>query len=223
MILTGAASAHRAACASAMLLLLLLLVAASGAATPAQTKPEQSIGGKEHDDNILGVRLGMDVPTALRAVFEHTATRPAPSKPDALKAEGVDKRDIRVVYKKLKEGELQIVFAGGKSGFVKEATIIYARKYHFSDLQLMWTGDIGRAIGGQRYDDRYIIGYTEESAARRHQLWYREEKTASGYRARVQFTAGKEREQADGQFIERKAIFVAPGDDEKFLKAVGLR
>ena len=73
----------------------------------------KSIGGKEHDDNILGVKIGMTVPQALEAVFVNANRKPAQEKPDVMRQEGSDKKDIRVLYNDLKIGKLQIVFAQG--------------------------------------------------------------------------------------------------------------
>lgn len=80
-----------------------------------QKKPEtKSIGRKEHETNILGVTIGMDVPTALKTVFVNANRQPGQEEPDAKKIEGKDKKDIRIVFKNLPQGELQIVFADGK-------------------------------------------------------------------------------------------------------------
>src|SRR6266480_3322 len=76
--------------------------------------------GSPHDAEIYGLRIGMDVPTALQAVFVNAKRQPGQEKPDALHNEGNDKR---VLYK-LKEGNLQIVFADGK--WVREIQMEYA-------------------------------------------------------------------------------------------------
>ena len=59
-----------------------LLVLCSFNVRPAASQT-QSIGGKEHDDQILGVRIGMDVPTALKAIFENSGRKPGHEKPAA--------------------------------------------------------------------------------------------------------------------------------------------
>lgn len=100
-----------------------------------------SIGGEEHDSSIYGVRIGMDVPTALQAVFVNAARAPGQEKPDAMRNEGKDKKDIRVLYKDLPKGELQIVFANGK--IVREITLRYRQTPLVDDLRLPYTATIG--------------------------------------------------------------------------------
>lgn len=104
---------------------------------------DRSIGGKEHESNILGVTIGMDVPTALRTVFVNAGRKPGQEKPDAKRSEGKDGKDVRVVYKGLAVGELQILFAGGK--FVKEVTLKYAKPPQIDDLRLPETGSLGNS------------------------------------------------------------------------------
>lgn len=104
---------------------------------------KKSIGGKEHETNILGVTIGMDVPTALKTVFLSADRKPGQEKPDAKKMEGADKKDIRVVFKNLPQGELQIVFADGK--YVKEMVLIYAKPPLVDDLRLSYTGSLGNS------------------------------------------------------------------------------
>ncbi|MBA2737638.1 MAG: hypothetical protein H0U50_12730, partial [Pyrinomonadaceae bacterium] len=103
-----------------------------------------SIGGKEHEAEILGVKIGMNVPTALEAVFVNANRKAGQEKPDAQRKEGKDKKDIRVVYKDLPQGELQIVFADGK--FVKEVALKYAKPPGIDDLRLPYTGFIGDGL-----------------------------------------------------------------------------
>lgn len=194
---------------------------------PAQAKT-QAVAQDEHDVQILGVRVGMSVPDALKAVYEHTATVPAPARPDALKEEGKDKKDIRVVYKNLKEGELQIVFAGGKTGFVREATLIYAKQPAMSDLHLPQTGSIassGNVLDSQlnsgvKIDDRYAVGFTDDRKTER--FWWRDEPRKEGYSVRIGFVSGKLN--SGGAMAEsvitRKVLLVKPGDEAKFWKAV---
>ena len=193
-----------------------------------QAKP-QTGALSEHEDQILGVRPGMSVPDALKAVFEHTATDPAPQRPDGLKDEGKDKKDIRVVYKNLKEGELQIVFAGGRSGFVREVTLTYAKQPTVSDLRLPQSGSIaasGNVLdsalnSGERYDNRYTIGFTDNRKTER--FWWRDEPGKEGYSIRVGFVSGKLNSggaMADSVIV-RKVLMVKPGEEEKFWKVVG--
>ena len=110
------------------------------------SKPEkESIGGKEHLSSIYGVKIGMDVPTALRAVFINAQRNPGKEKPDALRKEGKNKKDIRVLYKNLEKGELQIVFARGK--IVKEIVLLYKNPPITDDLRLPYSATIGSNTG----------------------------------------------------------------------------
>jgi hypothetical protein len=187
----------------------------------------QTAAPGEHDAEILGVRIGMDVPTALEAVFVNAKRKPGEERPDAKRNEG---KDVRVVYKKLPQGELQIVFAEGK--WVKEITLAYAAKPYFADLHLAPTGSIA-VVGikdkldsvieyGGRYDDRYSIGYTSDRKLER--FWWRDEPTPAGYRVRVGFVSER---LVDGQLaaktIARKTVGVTPGDEEKFKSAMSSR
>jgi hypothetical protein len=205
--------------ACALLALCLTLNVAAGAQTAAPG---------EHDAEVLGVRIGMDVPTALEAVFVNAKRKPGEERPDAKRNEG---SDVRVLYKKLPQGELQIVFAEGK--WVKEITLAYAAKPSFEDLRLAPTGSIA-AVGtkdnldshmqaGARYDDRYTIGYTSDRKLER--FWWRDDKTDAGYRVRVGFVS--ERLASDGALanktIARKLVSVTPGDEEKFKSAMSSR
>ena len=217
---------------AALTALAALFAVPHAAATPAPQK-----GAGEHDASVLGVRVGMTVPEALQAVYEHTATTPAPQKPDALREEGKDKKDIRVAYKNLKEGELQIVFAGGRSGFVKEVTLNYSKQPTMDDLNLQPTGSIsavadrgGEAYGdalnsGKKYDDRYSIGFTDDRKTERY--WWRDEHAAAGYDVRVGFVSdkltGKGAGAMAGKVIARKIVMVKPGDEDKFWKSVSAK
>jgi hypothetical protein len=137
---------------------------------------------------------------------------------------------VRVLYKKLPQGELQIVFAEGK--WVKEIALAYAAKPYFGDLRLAPTSSIA-VVGikdkldnvieyGGRYDDRYQIGYTSERKLER--LWWRDEPTPAGYRVRVGFVSER---LVDGQLaaktVARKIVGVTPGDEEKFARAMASR
>src|SRR2546427_1796788 len=95
---------------------VLLVVALGGALRAAAQETVKA--GTGHEDQILGVRLGMDVTAALQAVFINAHRKPGQEKPDVMRHEGKDKKDIRVLYKELDIGDLQIVFADGK--WVKE-------------------------------------------------------------------------------------------------------
>lgn len=194
-----------------------LLMAVIVSFVVAQEQPK-SIGGKEHDDDVLGVRIGMDVPTALEAVFRNANRQPGQEKPDAKRNEGENKKDVRVLYKDLKAGRLEIVFANGQ--WVKEILLVYAGPIPIDSLRLPYSSDISEAIGGQRYDDRYTVGYVDTNKLEK--FWWRDEATAQGYRVRIGFISGKLT--AGGSqavtSITRKVITVTPGDEAKFLKAM---
>jgi hypothetical protein len=179
-----------------------------------------SIGGKEHDDNILGVKIGMSVTEALQSVFVNANRKPGQEKPDVMRQEGQDKKDIRVLYNDLHVGKLQIVFANGK--WVKEIILDYSSRPLYDELRLAPSGNIGDAMGGQRYDDRYTIGFTEETVAKRQRIWFRDEKNARGFRERIEFISVKKPDEGtiEGKQIVRKLIFITPGEEEKFLKAM---
>ncbi|MEZ5425348.1 MAG: hypothetical protein R2747_03705 [Pyrinomonadaceae bacterium] len=104
-------------------------------------QPEKSIGGQEHQSEIYGVRIGMDIPTALRTVFINANRKPGQEKPDAMRREGKDKKDIRILYKDLPKGELQIVFAEGK--LVREISLLYREAPLVDELRLPYTSTIG--------------------------------------------------------------------------------
>jgi hypothetical protein len=177
----------------------------------------KSIGGKEHDAEILGVKIGMDVPTALQAVFVNANRKPGQEKPDSKRNEGKDKKDVRVLYKNLPQGDLQIVFAEGK--VVKEILLTYANPPNVDDLRLPYTGDIGIAIDGERYDDRYSVGFTDNQKVQR--VWWRDEKTSNSYSVRVQFFSPNRIKDAGAKFVVtavQKLLFIKPGDEAKFAK-----
>ena len=195
---------------------VLLVVIAATFSINAQVKDE-SIGGKEHEMNIYGVQIGMDVPTALRTVFVNANRKPGQEKPDAKKNEGKDNKDIRVVYKELQEGELQIVFAGGK--YVKEMVLRYSEVKRVSDLRLPNSSNIGEATSGERFDDRYTIGFVDNK--KQEKLWWRDEKTEHDYQVRLTFLSGNSTKDTTmwWQTIVQKAITVRPGDEAGFAKA----
>jgi hypothetical protein len=197
---------------------LVVILASQVLRLSAQQQSQKSIGGPQHEDNILGVRIGMDVPTALKTVFDNSGRKPGQEKPDAKRNEGKDNKDVRVLYKGIKEGEVQIVFADGK--WVKEILLVYAGPIPIDALRLPYSSNIDVAIGGQRYDDRYTVGYTGTNKL--EQFWWRDENMPEGYRVRVGFISGK-RTVGGAQgvsTIARKIISVTPGDEDKFLKAM---
>lgn len=195
-------------------LLLIALVAQSLVAQ----EQRKSIGGKEHEDNILGVQIGMDVPTALEAVFRNANRNPGQEKPDAKRNEGKDKKDVRVIYKSLKAGNLEIVFAEGQ--WVKEILLAYAGPIPIDTLRLPYSSDIGEAMGGERYDDRYTVGYRDTNKLEK--FWWRDETTTGGYRVRVGFISGKLTVGGSQAIttITRKIVSITPGDEAKFSKAM---
>jgi hypothetical protein len=240
----------------------------------AQNKDDKSksIGGKEHEANILGVTIGMDVPTALEKVFVNANRQPGQEKPDGKRSEGKDKKDIRVVYKNLPQGELQIVFADGM--FVREMVLIYAKPPLLDDLRLPFTGSLGNstslittstvggrdanvergnlssnttvldgtkeidgfnatnlantdrrrgeALEGARFDDRYTIAFTDNQKLQR--LWWREEKSAQGFRTRVQFVSEKVTKAGANLVVKiaQKMVSLNPEDEKDFRKSLNL-
>lgn len=196
-----------------MTLLLVSSVFAQQAETP------RSIGGKEHESHIYGVKIGMSVPQALEAVFVNANRKPGQEKPDAKRSEGKDKKDIRVVYNELPAGELQIVFAEGK--WVKEAVLKYKSRPNVSDLRLPNSTEVWEAIDGERYEDRYSIGFVDNK--KQEKIWWRDEKSADGgYSFRITFLSGNALKDATlwWQVISQKIISVKPGDEDKFAKAM---
>ena len=184
-------------------------------------KSETSIGGKEHEAEIVGVKIGMDVPTTLEAVFVNANRKLGQEKPDSKRNEGKDNKDIRIIYKNLPQGDLQIVFAEGK--VVKEVLLNYAKPPNIDDLRLPFTGDIGIALDGDRFDDRYSVGFTDSQKLQR--IWWRDEKTADGYSIRVQFFSPNKIKDAGAKFVVttvQKLLIVKPGDQAKFAKAYTL-
>jgi len=177
-----------------------------------------SIGGKEHEAEIVGVKIGMDVPTALEAVFVNAMRQPGQEKPDSKRNEGKDKKDVRVLYKNLPQGDLQIVFAEGK--VVKEVLLNYAKPPNIADLRLPFSGDIRIALDGDRFDDRYSVGFTDIQKVQR--IWWRDEKTKDGYSVRVQFFSPDKIKDAGAKFVVtavQKLLIITPGDEAKFAKA----
>jgi hypothetical protein len=196
-------------------LLILGLFLAAAVSAAAQT---ESIGGKEHEMNIYGVTIGMDVPTALQTVFVNASRQPGQERPDAKRNEGKDNKDVRVVYRNLPLGEMQIVFAEGK--FVKEIVLRYAQTQRVSDLRLPNSSNIGEATSGERFDDRYTIGFVDNK--KQEKLWWRDEKTEKGFHSRLTFMSGNLTKDTTmwWQTIVQKAITVRPEDKEKFLAAM---
>lgn len=232
----------------------------------------KSIGGKEHETNILGVTIGMDVSTALETVFVNANRKPGQEKPDAKKMEGKDKKDIRVVFKNLPDGELQIVFADGK--YVKEMILVYAKPPLVDDLRLSYTGSLGNGsslvttstvgsnapgvergelstntkvldgtqeidgfnatnlantdrrrgegLDGARFDDRYSVGFTDNQKLQR--IWWRDEKTAQGYKVRFQFVSENKLKPGASVVVKiaQKIIFLSPENEKEFRKVLSL-
>ena len=191
----------------------LLLAALFASLSAAGAASGQDVGSP-HDSEIYGVRVGMDVPTALQAIFVNAKRQPGQEKPDALHNEGKDKR---VLYK-LKEGNLQIVFADGK--WVREIQIEYAAPLRQDDLKLLDTSNtFGNAGGETRRDDRYSVGFTGDDKKERY--WWRDERSDAGYRIRVGFVSDKlTKGGMSGKEIVRKIVSVVPEDKNKFAKAV---
>lgn len=191
---------------------------AGGALAQADSK-EKSIGGAEHEMNIYGVKIGMSVPAALEAVFRNANRKAGQEKPDAMRKEGKGEEDIRVLYNDLPEGQLQVVFAGGK--FVKEIVLTYTSRPTIEDLRLPSSSDIGVATSGERYDDRYTVGFVDSK--KQEKLWWRDESDGD-YKVRLSFRSGNVLK--DGQLwwqtLAQKAITVLPGDEKKFKKAMEL-
>jgi hypothetical protein len=202
-------------CKIAFALAIVLILAPVVFTAVARASVPQSIGGPQHEANILGVKIGMDIPTALQTIFENSGRKPGQEKPDAKRTEGKDNKDIRVLYKNLRDGEVQIVFGGGQR--VKEVLLVYAGPIPVESLRLAPSSGIGAAIGGYRYDDRYTVGYT--STNKLEQFWWRDEITPGGYRIRVGFISGKRGGTQGVTTITRKILSVTPGDEDKFLKA----
>jgi len=198
---------------SGMVLSLAALFASLAAADAARGQD----AGAPHDPEIYGVRIGMDVPTALQAVFVNAKRQPGQEKPDALHNEGNDKR---VLYK-LKEGNLQIVFADGK--WVREIQMEFAKPLLQDDLKLLDTGTtFGNAGGETRRDDRYSVGFTGDDKKERY--WWRDEATDAGYRIRIGFVSAKlTKGGLSSKEIVRKVVGVVPEDKNKFAKAVAHR
>ena len=192
----------------------LILVASSVLAQ----KGKESVGGKEHEMNIYGVTIGMDVPTALQTVFTNAHLKPGQERPDAKRNEGKDNKDIRVVYRTLPEGELQIVFAEGK--WAKAIVLRYAQSQRVADLRLPNSSNIGEATSGERFDDRYTIGFVDNK--KQEKLWWRDEKTDKDYQNRLTFLSGNLTKDPTlwWQTIVQKTITVKPEDADKFMKAI---
>ena len=192
----------------------LVLLAAFGALLTQPAAARGQHAGSPHDPEIYGVRVGMDVPTALQAVFINAKRQPGQEKPDALHNEGNDKR---VLYK-LKDGNLQIVFAGGR--WVREIQMEYAKPIMQDDLQLLNTSNTpGNAGGETRRDDRYSVGFTGDDKKERY--WWRDESTDAGYRIRVGFISAKlAKGGLSSKEIVRKMVGVVPEDKSKFAKSV---
>ena len=171
----------------------------------------------QHESEILDVKVGMDVPTALETVFKNAHRKAGQEKPDALIHEGKDKKDIRVLYRNLEIGNMQIVFAEGK--WVKEIVVEYAKPLRYEDLHLPESSNTFANSSGVRYDDRYSVGYTSDKKTERY--WWRDEQSPGGYRVRVGFVSGKlTNGSIASKEIVRKIITVVAEDNEKFEKVM---
>jgi hypothetical protein len=170
--------------------------------------------GAPHDPEIYGVRVGMDVPTALQAVFINAKRQTGQEKPDALRNEGNDKR---VLYK-LKEGNLQIVFTDGK--WVREIQMEFATPLLQDELKLLdTTKALSNAGGDPSRDDRYNVGFTGDDKKERY--WWRDEKIDAGYRIRIGFVSAKlAKGGLASKEIVRKIVSVVPEDKDKFAKVM---
>ncbi len=199
-----------------ILVSFLLVLATSTFSISAQEK-ENSIGGREHEMNIYGVQIGMDVQAALQAVFVSADRKPGQERPDAKKSEGRDNKDVRVVYKELPAGELQILFADGK--YVKGIILRYAQVKRVSELRLPNSSNIGEVSSGERFDDRYTIGFVDNK--KQEKLWWRDEKTDKDYKVRLTFLSGNLTKDTTNwwQTIVQKSIIVEPNDEVNFLNS----
>jgi hypothetical protein len=193
-------------------------LALSSVAAPAQSNP---VGiGDAHAATVFGVEIGMDVPTALQAVFVNAQRKPGQERPDAKKNEGKDNKDVRVLYK-LGEGNLQIVFAEGK--WVKEIFFEYAKPLATDDLKLLdSTATFANTGGETRRDDRYAVGFTSDD--KKEKFWWRDERTSAGYRVRVGFVSGKlTKGGLASKEVARKIVSVMPEDADKFAQAMNAK
>jgi len=172
----------------------------------------------QHESDVLGVKIGMDIPTALETVFRNSGRPAGKERPDGKKMEGKDKKDVRVFYQDLKEGTLQIVFAEGKR--VKEIIMEYKKPLLSDDLRLLeTTSTYGNNSGDTQRDDRYAVGFTSEQ--KRERYWWRDEKTPEGYRVRIGFiSANLTKGGMSSKEIARKIIVIHPEDATKFAKTV---
>lgn len=172
----------------------------------------------QHDADVYGVKIGMDVPTALETAFRNSGRPTGKEKPDGKKNEGKGNKDIRVLYKDLKEGSLQVVFAEGK--VVKEIVMEYKKPLLNEDLRLPeTTSTYGNSSGETRKDDRYSVGFTSDQ--KRERYWWRDEKTPAGYRVRIGFvSANLNKGGLASKEIVRKIVAVHPDDVTMFVKSL---
>ena len=203
------------------LCLVLLVVPALAIAQDEKKESKGSIGGPEHNMEVYGVKIGMDIPTALQAVFKNANRKAGQERPDAMRKEGKKSKDIRVLYNDLPKGQLQIVFAGGKT--VREITLIYKDRPNIESLRLASDSSIGTAQSGRAFDDRYSIGFVDR--LKQEKLWWRDEKVKDDVPVRLSFRSGNIRK--DGQLwwqtVAVKSIFVEEKNVKKFNKAYGVK
>lgn len=208
---------HQACSTGALCGLLIIALLGAAAANAQDSQARDAKGRDEHAASIYGVEIGMDVPSTLQAVFVNARRKAGQERPDAKKNEGKGNKDVRVLYK-LSEGNLQIVFAEGK--WVKEIFFEYAKPLLTEDLKLLdTTSTFGNTGGETRRDDRYAVGFTGDD--KKERFWWRDEKTAAGYRVRIGFISAKlTKGGLASKEVARKIITVVPEDGEKFAKAM---
>lgn len=203
----------------ARMLMTIMLIVAAGSLLLVRAQGTGSTA-KHHETAIYGVKIGMDVPTALETVFINAQRGPGQERPDARRNEGKDNKDVRVVYRELPHGEMQIVFADGK--VVKEIILRYSQVQRVSDLRLPNSSGIGEVTSGERFDDRYTIGFVDNK--KQEKMWWRDETSAEGYDIRLAFLSGNLTKDTTmwWQTIVQKALTVKKGDEAKFREAFRL-
>src|SRR5258708_35419990 len=113
---------------------------------------------------------------------------------------------------------MQIVF--DESKYVKEIVLKYTQVHRVAEMRLPNSPDIGEVTSGERFDDRYTIGFVDSK--KQEKLWWRDEKTDKGYQVRLTFLSGNLTKDTTmwWQTIVQKAITIKPGDEDTFSKAV---
>ena len=77
---------------SVNIFILVFLLLGGGIVTIHSQDKKDNPDRNEHESNVYGVTIGMDVPTALQTVFVNANRQPGQEKPDAKRNEGKDKR-----------------------------------------------------------------------------------------------------------------------------------